>query len=163
MAYWGGGGAGGWSQGQGPAQRGGRSDGWDYDELGKIYDVDLLKRLIPFMAPYKWRTVAAVFSMLLVSATTFSQPYFMAEALRNITSALIEWKEVRDSTGGAEAQLLLDELNQMVLSYGILLMGLASVAFVGMFFQRRLTGYIGHNILRYLRSSPESTIDAVLR
>ena len=72
MAYWGGGGAGGWSQGQGPAQRGGRSDGWDYDELGKIYDVDLLKRLIPFMAPYKWRTVAAVFSMLLVSATTFS-------------------------------------------------------------------------------------------
>ena len=41
MAYWGGGGAGGWSQGQGPAQRGGRSDGWDYDELGKIYDVDL--------------------------------------------------------------------------------------------------------------------------
>ena len=152
MAYWGGGGAGGWSQGQGPAQRGGRSDGWDYDELGKIYDVDLLKRLIPFMAPYKWRTVAAVFSMLLVSATTFSQPYFMAEALRNITSALIEWKEVRDSTGGAEAQLLLDELNQMVLSYGLLLMGLASVAFVGMFFQRRLTGYIGHNILRYLRS-----------
>ena len=104
------------------------------------------------MAPYKWRTVAAVFSMLLVSATTFSQPYFMAEALRNITSALIEWKEVRDSTGGAEAQLLLDELNQMVLSYGLLLMGLASVAFVGMFFQRRLTGYIGHNILRYLRS-----------
>ena len=90
--------------------------------------------------------------MLLVSATTFSQPYFMAEALRSITSALIEWKEVRDSTGGAEAQLLLDELNQMVLSYGILLMGLASVAFVGMFFQRRLTGYIGHNILRYLRS-----------
>ena len=152
MAYWGGGGAGGWSQGQGPAQCGGRSDGWDYDELGKIYDVDLLKRLIPFMAPYKWRTVAAVFSMLLVSATTFSQPYFMAEALRNITSALIEWKEVRDSTGGAEAQLLLDELNQMVLSYGLLLMGLASVAFVGMFFQRRLTGYIGHNILRYLRS-----------
>tara|TARA_Y100000996_G_scaffold373338_1_gene322759 strand:- start:1910 stop:3631 length:1722 start_codon:yes stop_codon:yes gene_type:complete len=76
----------------------------------------------------------------------------MAEALRNITSALIEWKEVRDSTGGAEAQLLLDELNQMVLSYGLLLMGLASVAFVGMFFQRRLTGYIGHNILRYLRS-----------
>jgi len=31
-------------------------------------------------------------------------------------------------------------------------MSLASVAFVGMFFQRRLTGYIGHNILRYLRS-----------
>ena len=38
MAYWGGGGAQGWS---GPADGGGgnrrgRTDGWDYDELGKV-------------------------------------------------------------------------------------------------------------------------------
>ena len=66
MAYWAGGGAGGWSQGNTPNQSRGRGsqvdminrrgiDGWDYDELGKVYDLGLIKRLLPFITPHKWK------------------------------------------------------------------------------------------------------------
>ena len=50
MAYWGGGGAGGWSGNAGPGptnNKQGRVDGWDYSELGRIYNKDLIKRLFP--------------------------------------------------------------------------------------------------------------------
>ena len=51
MAYWGGGGAAGWSGNDaGPARRG-RSDGWDYQELGKVYDSRLIGRLVAFGRP----------------------------------------------------------------------------------------------------------------
>lgn len=73
MAYWGGGGAGGWSGGVGGPQRGRGAqvdmvnrrgiDGWDYDELGKVYDLGLVKRLVPFIKPHKWRAIVALISM----------------------------------------------------------------------------------------------------
>ena len=153
MAYWGGGGAGGWSGNAGPGptnNKQGRVDGWDYSELGRIYNKDLIKRLLPFIAPYKWRGIAAIFAMMLVSVTTYSQPFLMAQALGAIIEALLEWKSAE--SGSAEASRRLDEVNGLILRYGAILVGLASAAFAGMFYQRRLTGYIGHNVLRKLRS-----------
>jgi ABC-type multidrug transport system fused ATPase/permease subunit len=153
MAYWGGGGAGGWSgnAGPGPANnKQGRVDGWDYSELGRIYNKDLIRRLFPFVTPYKWRGLAAIFAMLLVSITTYSQPFLMAKALGAIIEGLLEWKGAE--SGSDEASRLLDEVNGLIFRYGAILVGLASAAFVGMFYQRRLTGYIGHNVLRKLRS-----------
>ena len=44
MAYWGSGQAGGWSGNVSGVQRGRAYDGWDYDELGRVYDAALVKR-----------------------------------------------------------------------------------------------------------------------
>src|SRR3972149_5893511 len=56
MGLWGGHSAGGWSS-QNPAFRsmGGikRTDGWDDEELGKLYDHRVMRRLVPYLRAYK--------------------------------------------------------------------------------------------------------------
>ncbi|MGE3961141.1 MAG: ABC transporter ATP-binding protein [Dehalococcoidia bacterium] len=138
MAYWGGGGAGGWSgpEGGGPGgARRGRSDGWDYDELGKVYDATLVKRLIPFMSPYKGRAVIALVAVIVVSVTQYSQPYIMGRGVEHIIDSLRAGEDASDD----------------IRTLGILLVVLALVGFVGMYVQRRMTGYMGHGLLQHLR------------
>lgn len=138
MAYWGGGGAGGWSgpEGGGPGGRRGRgADGWDYDELGKVYDATLVKRLIPFMAPYKGRAVIALIAVIVVSITQYSQPYIMGRGVQHIIASLRAGDDVSDD----------------IRTLGVLLVVLAVVGFVAMYVQRRMTGYMGHGLLQDLR------------
>lgn len=135
MAYWGGGGAGGWSGGDGGPARRGRSDGWDYDELGKLYDATLVKRLVPFMAPYKGRGIIALIAVIVVSITQYSQPYIMARGIGAIVDGLRLGEDVSDD----------------IRTLGILLVGLAVVGFVAMYVQRRMTGFMGHALLQDLR------------
>ena len=92
MAYWGGGGAGGWSGDGAPAggRRGRGADGWDYSELGKVYDATLVGRLVPFLAPYKARAVIALIAVIVVSITQYSQPYIMGRGVEAIVEGLLE-------------------------------------------------------------------------
>ena len=154
MAYWGGGGAGGWSGGPGgrPGGRGAQvdmtnrrgTDGWDYDELGKVYDVALIKRLIPFITPHRWRSLGALISTVILSITSYAPPFIVALAVERI----IELVQAADAgTPGA-----LDEAVSETRFFGLLLVGLAGVMFLAAMFQRLMTGYIGHNLLRELRS-----------
>ena len=134
MAYWGGGGASGWSGGDGPGGGGGRRgriDGWDYQELGRVYDPVLFRRLIPFIAPYKGRAALAMLGMMVYSATSYAQPFIMGLAVKNLT-------ETRD----------LDSLNRV----GIALVILGVVSWLALWMQRLMTGYIGHNVLYHLRT-----------
>ena len=136
MAYWGGGGAGGWSgpEGGGPARRG-RSDGWDYNELGKVYDARLVGRLIPFLAPYKGRAVVALISVIVVSVTQYAQPYVMGRGVEHVINSLRSGEDASDD----------------VQTLGLLLVAMAVVGFVAMYVQRRMTGYMGHGLLLHLR------------
>ena len=154
MAYWGGGGAGGWSGGPGgrPGGRGAQvdmtnrrgTDGWDYDDLGKVYDVALIKRLIPFITPHRWRSLGALLSTVILSITSYAPPFIMALAVERI----IELVQAADAgTPGA-----LDEAVSETRFFGLLLVSLAGVMFLAAMFQRLMTGYIGHNLLRELRS-----------
>ncbi len=140
MAYWGGGGPAGWSGGDGRGRgRGGgfnRSDGWDYEELGKVYDPTLVARLFPFMAPFKWRMIVALISMIAFSLTSYLQPAIMAWGLGRIVDGVIAGEDVSDD----------------VETFGMALVVLALASFVAGFVQRRMTGYVGHGILRGLRS-----------
>src|SRR3989304_2790998 len=57
MGLWGGQSPGGWSS-RNPAFRsmGGikrSTDGWDDEELGKLYDHKVMRRLVPYLRPYK--------------------------------------------------------------------------------------------------------------
>ena len=152
MAYWAGGGAGGWSQGNTPNQRRGRGsqvdminrrgiDGWDYDELGKVYDLGLIKRLLPFITPHKWKALGAIISMIIFSAASYAPPFIMALAVERIGSAIIEGTPESLDRAVADTQF-----------FGIVVVVLAVVMFFAAMAQRLFTGYIGHHMLRDLRS-----------
>lgn len=151
MAYWGGGGAGGWSGGMGgrPGGRGTQvegvnrrgTDGWDYDDLGKVYDTALIGRLVPFITPHKWRAIVALISTIVLSITSYAPPFIMALALERIIDAV--------AAGTPES---LDQAVADTQFFGLLLVGLAGVMFVAAMVQRLMTGYIGHHLLRDLRS-----------
>ncbi len=141
MAYWGGGQAGGWSGDQ-RGVRGGRAvDGWDYAELGRVYEPDLVKRLFPFLGPYKVQTIVATIAMLVFAVASYAQPYVMAVATESIVEKL---------RSGTPAELAAVE--NEILNFGALLVGLATFSFASAALQRLMTGYVGHRILRDLRS-----------
>ena len=141
MAYWGGGQAGGWSGDQ-RGVRGGRAvDGWDYAELGRVYEPDLVRRLFPFLGPYKVQTIVATIAMLVFAVASYAQPYVMAVATESIVEKL---------RSGTPAELAAVE--NEILNFGALLVGLATFSFASAALQRLMTGYVGHRILRDLRS-----------
>ena len=141
MAYWGGGQAGGWSGDQRGVQRGRPVDGWDYADLGRVYEPDLVKRLFPFLKPYKVQTIVATIAMLVFAVASYAQPYVMAVATQSIVEKL---------RSGSPAQLA--AVDSEILNFGALLVGLATFSFASAALQRLMTGYVGHRILRDLRS-----------
>ncbi len=153
MAYWGGGGAAGWGGGRGMGGGGGRmgrTDGWDYDELGAVYDHALVKRLVPFLAPYKTRALIALLSMIVNSVANYTQPFIMAFGIKGVVDKLLESSDA--ALSAAERQTILDQAASDVTTFGILLVALSLVSFGAQFVQRRMTGHIGHSILRDMRS-----------
>ncbi len=135
MAYWGGGGAAGWSgggPGEGPGgARRGRTDGWDYDELGKVYDPALFRRVLPFIGPFKFRAIVAVISMIVYSATSYAQPYVIGRGIQHL----------RQNPNARDLAVV-----------GGTLVGLAVVSWLTQWLQRLMTGYIGHHILYDMRN-----------
>ena len=121
MAYWNVG-AGGWGH------RG--QDGWDHQELGRIYDPRLIRRLLPYLRPYRWRAALALVAMLVGSAAGYVQPWLIALAVGDYI--------LTGDEGG-------------VARVGLALIGLGAVSWVAQWAQRMLTGYIGHRILLQLR------------
>ena len=141
MTIWGGGGAGGWSTnigggGGGMPQRR-NSDGWDDDYLGKVYDAEVVRRLLPYLREYKPQALFAVFCMIVSSVAQFIQPLLIGlivrEALRN------------------------DE--QMVLFYAGAMIVLALVQYATSALQQIITAWIGTRILRCLLYTSPSPRD----
>ena len=87
MGMWGGGaGAGGWSQGIGGQAMGPRAsrnaDGWDDDALGKVYDAQVVRRLIPYLMLYKRQAITAFTCMVVSAITSFLQPLMIGLIVR---------------------------------------------------------------------------------
>ncbi len=140
MGMWGGGGghAAGWGgrgSWTGPVQGGGgrtaRYDGWDYQEIGKIYDWTLIKRLGPYLAPYKKRVIIAIMAMTITAGMQYSQPFIIAKGLE---------AAVRGSS--------VSTLNLI----GIALVALAVVAWLAQMLQQVMTAWVGHRLLLNLRN-----------
>src|SRR3972149_5501822 len=87
MSYWGGSTAGGWGHshfptGGKPRARPKRSvDGWDDDELGKLYDHSVMRRMLPYLKPYRKRLVLALLGMLVFAAASSTQPFLIGLAI----------------------------------------------------------------------------------
>ena len=102
MGMWGGGGAGGYSSGIG-GQRGmmraGRGhDGWDEEYLGKPYDADVVRKMIPYLRNRGRALLLAFGCMLLVSISIYVPPVFIgmatADAIRGDASRIPLWAGV---------------------------------------------------------------------
>src|SRR3990172_8649346 len=135
MSYWGGASAGGWSHSHFPSGKRGlkrSADGWDDDELGKLYDHSVTKRMLPYLKPYRKRLIFALLGMLLFAAASMTQPYLIGLAIDRFVR-----------TGDLEG------LNWI----GGALIGLAVLAWAGQWMQQLLTAYIGHNVLLTLRTN----------
>ncbi len=137
MAYWGAGAAGGWSGhwggpgGPGGPQRLRRSvDGWDDDEYGSVYSHRVMTRLIPYLRPFKGRSVLAMLGMIGFAAAT----PFQALLIGNLI----------DAAGRGD----LSALNR----HGLAFLGLVVFAWAAYWVQLTNTGWIGHRILFTLRT-----------
>ena len=137
MAFWGGTGAGGWSHGHLPGGgrpgagtlRGGGT-GWEDDELGRPYDHRVVRRLLPYLKPYRRQTAVAVTGMLLYAGASNTQPYLIGLAIDSIA---------RGDSGGLTL-------------IGALLVALAVLGWASQYAQQTAMGYVGHHVLLTLRT-----------
>ncbi len=81
--FGGGGAAGGYSQGiggqgVGGGSRGSRgSDGWDEEYLGKPYDAEVIRKMLPYLAEQKMLVASAFFFMVVTAISIFIQPLLL--------------------------------------------------------------------------------------
>jgi ABC-type multidrug transport system fused ATPase/permease subunit len=136
MTFFGGAGsAGGWS-GQGnwnnqlrPNTLRRSTDGWNDEELGSVYNHQVVVRMAKFVAPYRFRLALAVFGTLGYAMATRSAPF----AVRGLVQAAIN----KDISG----------VNMWGWVYVILAILSAGLYYV----QLTSTGWIGHRLLLSLR------------
>ncbi len=134
MAYWGIGGAGGWS-GHGAGglgqQRLRRSvDGWDDEEFGAVYSHRVVRRIIPYLRPFKRRVTLALIGMVAYIATREFQPLIIAIMIDAATDG---------DLGGVNRS-------------GVIFVLLALGAWAAYYVQLLNTGWIGHRVLYTLRT-----------
>ena len=140
MAYWGAGGAGGWSGGPGvgpgnwsnnlrPNSLQRSVDGWNDDELGSVYNHRVVVRLGAYLKPYRVRLLIALFGTLGAAAATRLTPLAVA--------GLIAGAKARD----------LGDINR----WGLLYLAFAGVAALFGFAQLTASGWMGHRLLLHLR------------
>jgi ATP-binding cassette subfamily B protein len=135
MAYWGAGAAGGWTGNWGPGGPGRQAlrrsaDGWDDDELGSVYSHRVMRRLVPYLRPYKARTLLAVLGMIGFAVAGPFQPVFIGQLI--------------DAAGRAS----LTDVNRA----GIGFLALTLFSWGAYYVQLNNTGWIGHRILYRLRT-----------
>jgi ABC-type multidrug transport system fused ATPase/permease subunit len=135
MGLWGGAGPSGWGSSTGPQNRGAANlrrstDGWDDEELGKVYDHKVVRRMLPYLKPYQPQVALATISMVLFAIASRAQPYLIGKAID-------EWIPQKNMNG--------------VALVGIALIVLAIVGWFSQWLQQITTGYVGHKILLTLR------------
>jgi ATP-binding cassette, subfamily B, multidrug efflux pump len=135
MAFGGwGGGAGGGMGGRGGGGGGAGAlrravDGWSDEGLGKAYDHKVVVRLAKYAAPYKIRLIIGIIGTIIFSAASYTQPLLVGLA---VNSALA------------------GNLHDLTIQ-GLMLVGLALVAWASYFGYMTSTAWMGHGVLLTLR------------
>ena len=135
MGMWGGGGAGGYSTGIGGQRgmmRGGNrgTDGWDEEYLGKPYDAEVVRKMIPYLR-HRRRALAIAFAcMLLVSLSVYLPAVFIGRI-------------IADAAAGTTALLPL---------WIGMLAGMGALAFLAGMAQQLIMARVGTQLLYELRS-----------
>ncbi len=135
MGMWGGSGAAGWSTGiggqaQGGGRRGRGGDGWDDAELGKVYDAKVIRRILPYLRPYKLQTGVAFAAMTVAAFANFLQPL------------LIGLTVTAGSLGNED----------LVIKLLVIMAIMAGISWLAAFVQQITVNWIGNRLLLKLRS-----------
>ncbi len=132
MAGFGGWGGGGGMHGGGPMGGGGLRravDGWGDEGLGKAYDHKVVVRLAKYARPYKWRVIIAILGTIIFSATSYTQPALIGQAIDRAMEGNLQ------------------ELTWISLA----MVGLAFGSWASYFGYMNTTAWMGHRILLTLR------------
>ena len=140
MSMFGGGGGGpggGWGGGgrigpnMGELRRGlGAGDGWSDDEIGKVYDGEVINRLLPYITPYKLRGALALIGVLGFAIVNSFMPLIIGLAIDAAREGNVD----------------------RVMERGLWLAGLVLSSWAFQYIQLTQTGYIGHHMLQKLRN-----------
>ena len=134
MAMFGGAGAGGWSTGIGGQSMGPRSgrnsDGWDDEYLGKAYDAQVVRRILPYLKPYKKQAVIALICMIVSAVSSFIQPLLIGLTIK----------------AGVEG-----DTRQIWWMLGFMLIA-AGLTWLSTYIQLLTTAWMGNRLLLQLRS-----------
>lgn len=128
-------GPGGWS-GHGPgsnrpsANLKRSADGWDDEELGKLYDHAVVRRLFPYLSPFRKHVSVATLAMIVFAIVTRVQPFLIGKAI----DEFIPNEDMRGIT-----------------AIGITLVVLSLIGWGAQYVQQVVTGFMGHRILLKLR------------
>jgi ATP-binding cassette subfamily B protein len=106
-------------------------DGWDEDYLGKVYDAEVVRRLLPYMKEWKWHATGSLILLVITAVTQFIQPLLIGF----ITTAAI-----RGDIGDVKL-------------YAALMIGAAILQMSSQMAQQLLTAWMGTRILRKLQSA----------
>lgn len=134
MGLWGGAGPSGW--GSAMHNRPGSNlrratDGWEDEELGKVYDAKVVRRMAPYLKPYKLQVVLATLAMIIFAVTSRAQPFLIGLAID---------RYIKDGNLNGVAVI------------GVALGGLALVSWLMQWVQQVATAYVGHRVLLTLRT-----------
>jgi ATP-binding cassette subfamily B multidrug efflux pump len=134
MAMFGGAGAGGWSTGIGGQSMGPRSgrnsDGWDDEYLGKAYDAQVVRRIMPYLKPYKKQAIIALICMIVSAVSSFIQPLLIGLTIK----------------AGVEG-----DTRQIWWMLGFMLIA-AGLTWLSTYIQLLTTAWMGNRLLLQLRS-----------
>ncbi len=122
MAYWGHTVAGGWGHRHGDEAE---------EELGRVYDHSVMRRLLPYLRPYRGRALVALMAMAVFAGASYTQPWLVGLAI----DRFIAHEDLRGLT-----------------TVGLALVSLAILGGLAQYVQQTATAYIGHRILYTLRT-----------
>jgi ATP-binding cassette subfamily B protein len=107
------------------------TDGWEDEELGKVYDHKVIRRMAPYLKPYKPQVFLATLSMVIFAVSSRAQPFLIGLAID---------RYIKDGNLNGVAMI------------GGALVGLALVSWLMQWIQQVTTAYVGHRVLLQLRT-----------
>lgn len=108
----------------------GAADGYE-EEFGKVYDHSVVRRLLPYLAPYRGRVFVALAATLAYAASSYAQPFFIKVAL--------------------DRYILRGEMRGLTL-LGVVFLGLALLSWLAQYVQQTQMAWVGHRLLFALRT-----------
>lgn len=105
-------------------------DAWEEEGPGTIYDHTVVRRFLPYLAPFKKRVLMAFLALVLAAGATQAQPWLVGRAIDRFVQ------------GGDVVGLL---------TLGGIVLALAAVSWGAQFVQQLQTTYVGHRVLLRLR------------
>lgn len=130
-------------------------------DLGKVYDARLMKRLLAYARPYSRLIAVCVVLLLVVAVIDLARPYLVKTAIDNY---ILGWNQNgvgAETLTGEELQALRASSTQAIVRLGWVLFAVLTVGFVLNYIQVYLLQYTGQRIVYDIRQHVFSHIESL--